>query len=142
MSASVAAKTQLISREIAVAETGAEQQDEQAAMHLAEFLATLSTQAHSGIDFSQANQAYRLVLTILPTASTYVAYGNYLFDAKQYSQTAIELVNAVHLKAMGTRNFHSALEGLSNIVVAGLSDGYEHLTVTAGEDLNLYARPQ
>jgi len=55
-------------------------------------------------------------------------------------------MNAVHFKAMDATNFHSALEGLYNIVVAGLSDGYEHLTVTAGEDLNqalaLYAQEQ
>ena len=50
-------------------------------------------------------------------------------------------MSAVHLKAMDATNFHSALEGLSNIVVAGLSDGYEHPTVTAGEDLNRYFAP-
>ena len=66
-----------------MAEIGAEQQDEQAAMHLSELLASLSTQAHGGIDFSQANQAYQLVLTILLTTSIYVAYGTYLVDAKQ-----------------------------------------------------------
>jgi len=55
-------------------------------------------------------------------------------------------MNAVHLKALGPMNFHRALEGLYNIVVAGLSDGYEHLTITTGENLNqaltLYAQEQ
>lgn len=133
---------------IATTTTGtlAEHKAEQSADALAALLAKLSTESHSGIYFSEANQAFQLALQILPTASTYVSYGTYLVDAKQYSRAATEFMNAVHLKAMDATNFHSALEGLYNIVVAGLSDGYEHLTVTAGEDLRqalrLYAQEQ
>jgi len=137
-----------VPKPIATTTTGtlAEQKGEQAAAALAALLATLSTESHSGIDFSEANQAFQLALQILPTASTYVAYGTYLIDAKQYSHAASAFMQAVHLKAMGPTNFHRALEGLYNIVVAGLSKGYEPVTITGGKDLNkalaLYAQEQ